>query len=133
MARRILIVRLITIGPLGSALAILFLIFAFCPWTWNLIPDSYFPYSGVVVDKGSDYHLLDRLLTDYDDPRSYYIILTDERGSRTKKYVNSVAYMLLEKGTFVVKKRGLGEMPLRPGQKSPSEILQELEKRKTGK
>jgi hypothetical protein len=44
------------------------------------IPDTYFPYAGVVVEKGLDSHL-------GVGGWGRYIIIQDEQGRRSKKYV----------------------------------------------
>lgn len=104
-------------------LAAVLVILAFCPWLWKGIPDTYFPYSGLVVDKGVDSCLG---LGGW----GRYIIIQDAEGKRSKKYVNYYGHAFAKVGTFVVKKRGLGEYPLPPGEKPPFETLRETEKRK---
>jgi hypothetical protein len=133
MARKVLILRS-AIRPLesrvGLAVALCVLI-ALSPWIWKGALDAYFPYSGTVVDKGSEFHLLNLLCED--SSWVYYIIVENDHGVRTKKYVSDVGYIWVDKGTFVVKKRGFGEMPLRPGQKTPGELIREHEERKAAK
>jgi|SRR6266853_5519057 len=97
-----------------------------CPWLWKAIPDEYFPYSGVVVEKGIDSSLG---LAGW----GRYIIIQDAQGERIKKYLNRYGYGFVRVGTFVVKKKGLNEYPLPPGQMSPSELHREIEKRKLEK
>lgn len=98
-------------------------ILALCPWLWKGIPDAYFPYAGVVVEKGTDSFLG---LGGW----GRYLVIQDEQGRRSKKYVGYYGYAFAKVGTFVVKKRGLGEYPLPPGEKPPFETLREIEKQK---
>jgi len=81
--------------------------------------DDYISYSGTVVAKGEDYSLIDIFLTDNSGP-DLYIILQDERGNHSKRYVGSGPsindWSRLEIGKFVVKKKGFGEFPRRPGE-----------------
>lgn len=104
----------------------LLLVLWFCPWRWKGFLDAYFPYSGVVVEKGIDQNFL--LL----GGRGRYIVIQDEAGHSTKKYVGYYGYAFAHIGTFVVKKKGFGEYPFPPDEKHPSELLREGEKR-TGK
>jgi hypothetical protein len=81
--------------------------------------DDYISYSGTVVAKGEDYSLIDIFLSDHSGP-DLYIILQDERGNRSKRYVGSGDSSIndwsrLETGKFVVKNKGLGEFPREPG------------------
>ncbi|HEV2988732.1 MAG TPA: hypothetical protein VG759_09840 [Candidatus Angelobacter sp.] len=105
-------------------LVALALVLWICPWLWKGIPDEYFPYSGVVVEKGIDSHLAGL------GGWGRYIIIQDAPGERTKKYVNLYGYGFVRVGTFVVKKRGLKEYPLPPDELSPSELRREIEKQK---
>ena len=119
--------RSVTIRPLESTLgiAVLFgITLLFCPWLWKGLPDAYFPYSGVVAGKGTEFHLLNGW-NHWDN----YIIVEDAHGGRTKRYLGDSEYALVQTGTFVVKKRGFGELPLQPGQLTPSQLLQDLEER----
>lgn len=100
-------------------------ILALCPWLWRGIPDAYFPYAGLVVEKGMDSPLG---LGGW----GRYIVIQDEQNRRSKKYVGYSGYAFVKVGTYVVKKRGLGEYPLPPGEKPPAEMLREIEKRKAG-
>lgn len=101
-------------------------ILVLCPWLWKDIPDAYFPYSGVVVDKGED-----SLLGVGGWAR--YIVIQDAEGRRSKKYVDAYGYAFARRGTFVEKRRGFGKYPLAPGEKRPSEMLKEIEQRKNQK
>jgi hypothetical protein len=38
------------------------------------------------------------------------------------------AFATVEKGTFVIKKRGFGQIPLRPGQRDPRDMLRQYQK-----
>jgi hypothetical protein len=107
-----------------GTLALFFLTIPFCPWIWKEVPDSYFAYSGLVVEKGTEHHPF------AGEGWANYIVVEDSRGVRTKKYLSDSEYALVEKGTPVVKKRGFGEFPLRSGQLTPAELSRELEKRK---
>ena len=134
MDRKVLLVRS-TIRPLDSRLGMavaLCVIVALCPWIWKGALDAYFPYSGMVVDKGSEFHILN-LFAEGGNWWEYYIIVENQHGKRAKKYVSGVTYIWVDKGTFVVKKRGFGEMPLRPGQKTPGELIRDHEGRKAAK
>lgn len=80
------------------------LVFGWAGWMqwW----DAYVPYSGLVVSKGEDYQLLARTWH-HEVP---YIILQDQNGKRSKRYV-SRAIPAIATGTYVVKKRGFAEDP----------------------
>lgn len=105
---------------LSAALVIL----ALCPWLWKGIPDAYFPYAGVVVEKGVD---------SYFGVGGWgrYVIIQDAQGRRSKKYVNYYGYAFAKVGTYVVKKRGFKEYPLPPGEKPPFETLREIQRQKS--
>ena len=98
-------------------------VLALCPWLWKEIPDAYFPYAGVAAEKGVDSYLG---LGGW----GRYIIIQDEQGRRSRKYVGYYGYAFAKVGTYVVKKRGFGKYPLPPGEKPPFEMLREIEKRK---
>ncbi len=98
-----------------------------CPGLWKSIPDEYFPYSGVVVEKGRDSCLLGL------GGWSRYVIIQDAHGEKTRKYVNRYGYAFVRVGTFVVKKKGLNEYPLSPGEMSLPELHREIEKPKVEK
>lgn len=81
--------------------------------------DDYVAYSGVIVAKGEDYSLHDIFFGDSSGP-DLYVILRDDRGNRSKRYVGSWDSSIhdwsqLEVGSFVVKNKGLGEFPRVPG------------------
>ena len=94
------------------------LFFFFCPWGLKSFSDYYFPYSGVVVDKGCDIAWAGR-----------YILIEDTQGRRSKKYVDPYGYAFARVGTFVVKQKGFGRYPLPPGEESPFKTLEEIKKR----
>jgi hypothetical protein len=124
MAPKLFIVRSITYRS-GLAVAILLLItLPFCPWMWKSVPDAYFPYSGTVVDKGMEFHLF----FDGDNHFTNYIVVEDLQGVRKKKYVGDSVFAIVQLGSFVVKKKGLGELPLRAGQLDPREALRKVRK-----
>ena len=124
MVSRIVVARSVKYRS-GVAVAILFLVtLPFCPWMWKSVPDGYFPYSGTVVDKGMEHHFF----FDGDNHFNRYIIIQDLHGIHKKKYVSDSVYAIVQVGTFVVKKKGLGEMPLRPGEIDPREALRNLQK-----
>ena len=84
--------------------------------------DRYTSYSGVVIAKGMDCNLC--LLSD-EHSMDLYIILRDESGKRSKRYVGSdFAYTTVKRwneiavGGSVVKDKGFGELPYEPGRKS---------------
>jgi hypothetical protein len=95
---------------------------------WKSLPDGYFPYSGQVVYKGTEYHLFFTGENHWDK----YIILQDSDGTRRKKYLDDFSYAIVQTGTYVIKRKGFREIPLRPGEKDPREQLRELQKEKTG-
>ena len=76
------------------------------------ILDSYVSYSGTVVDEGFQYDYLGG----ESDP---YIVIQDSRGDRTRRYVSLATLARVQLSSYVEKKRGFGETPLRPGQKDP--------------
>ena len=113
------------IGGAGTTLLLVVLTLPFTTHVWKGSWDSYSAYSGTVVDKQREFHLLG--LT------SRYLILDDGRGHRFKKYVDHYGYAFATVGTFVVKKQGFGEYPRPPGEKTPSELLAEAERIKAQK
>jgi hypothetical protein len=62
-----------------------------------------------------------------------FLILRDAQGKTFKKYVGDYGYAFSHVGTFVVKKKGFGEYPLQPGEKTVRELLQNLERIKAQK
>ena len=109
----------------GAALLLVVLMLPFTTHVWKGSWDYYSAYSGIVVDKQREFHLLG--LT------SRVLILDDGRGHRFKKYVDHYGYAFAKTGTFVVKKQGFGEYPRQPGEKTPSELLAEAERIKAQK
>ena len=109
------------------AMSILLLVsFVIFPWLWKSLPDRYFAYAGTVVEKGTeDHNWLTGTMT-----LDHYIVVQDERGVKTKKYVSAGEYAFAEVGTYVVKKQGFGKWVLQPGQKDPREVLRDYEKTK---
>ena len=97
--------------------AITAVLLAVCPWLWQGCRDAYVGYSGTVVAKGNYLWVplrgIDR-----------YIILEDTKGQRTKRYVSALGYAYSDLGSYVVKKKGLGEFPRKPGDLTPSEFEQ---------
>ena len=102
---------------------LLFLIAALVPLVWYIAVrewDFRASYSGVVVQKGMDYSLIFGGRTP-----DLYIVLRDDSGKRSKRYVCSRncstaqlrSWSNLTEGTFVVKDTGFGEFPYQPGQK----------------
>lgn len=87
--------------------------------------DFHASYSGVVVEKGMDYSLIFRGRTP-----DLYVILRDDSGKRSKRYVCSSTcstaelkrWSNLTEGTFVVKDPGFGEFPYQPGQKPTAQL-----------
>ena len=110
----------------GIAWAVLILLtLPFTGHIWKSCWDYYWDYSGVVVEKGTELHLVGR-------PHfSEYLILRDSQGKTFKKYVDNYGYAFSHVGTFVVKKKGFGNYPLAPGEKTPSELRQEIERIKS--
>ncbi|HXN21798.1 MAG TPA: hypothetical protein VOA41_03530 [Candidatus Dormibacteraeota bacterium] len=87
------------------------------PWLWQGVRDAYVGYSGTVVAKG------DYLWIPFRGP-DWYIILQDSHGRRTKRYVSAIGYGYCNVGSYVVKKKGLGEFPRTPGDLTPREFEQ---------
>ncbi len=109
---RVFIVKSVRYRPwVGTALLFL-LTLPFCPWMWKDWTDSYFPYSGMVVEKGVDHHY-------FAEGTDAYIVVEDSHGIRTKKYVSQYTSAFIEVGSFVMKKKGFRALPLRPGQIDP--------------
>jgi hypothetical protein len=96
------------------------LVLVLCPWLWQGWIDSYLPYSGTVVDKGIERHLL----AVRGDPK--YILLRDGSGAIEKRYVGDYGYAFTHIGTYVVKKKGFSEYPHGPNEKTPGELEREL-------
>ncbi len=90
-------------------------------WLGKPFLDSYVAYSGTVVDRGTAYDILS-------GEEDSYIVIEDSRGVRTRRYVTDLTDALLPVGSFVVKKRGFGEVPLRPDRPNPRDRIGELEK-----
>jgi len=63
----------------------------------------------------------------------WYIILEDSNGYRTKRYVGAVGYAYCEIGSYVVKKKGLGEYPRKPGDLTPVEVKELLRQKREQK
>lgn len=101
--------------------ALVLLTLPFTLHIWKGFWDYYWDYSGVVVDKDTEFHLLGR-------PHfSEYLILKDWHGNIFKKYVGNYGYAFAHVGNFVVKKRGFGNYSLSPGEKTPGELLRKME------
>jgi hypothetical protein len=125
VAQRLLIVRSVRFNTTVATVIVFVLTTALCPWMWKSLPDGYFPYSGTVVDKGEEFHLFIAGENHWDN----YIVVEDSHGRREKKYVGDYAHAIVQVGTFVVKKRGFSEIPLRPGQTDPRDILRKIQER----
>jgi hypothetical protein len=116
-----------TIGQGVPTLVLALLLLPFTVHVWKGWWDSYSAYSGVVIAKDTEFHILGR-------PNwSMYLILRDAQGNTFKKYVGDFGYAFSHVGTFVVKKKGFGEYPLQPGEKTVRELRQELERIKAEK
>jgi hypothetical protein len=100
------------------------IVLLFCPWLWQSMIDGYVSYSGVVVDKGIEHHILDVR------GNERYIMIRNEKGDISKRYVEHYGYAFTQVGTFVVKKRGFSEYPRRPGERTPGELMRDLERDK---
>lgn len=111
--------RSVRLGPKATTLIVFGVSLFFCPWIWKPLPDGYFGYSGFVVEKGLEHHIFTAGRRSGDA----YIVIRQPDGKREKKYVGDFAYAIISTGTFVVKKRGLQELPLRPDQTDPRDIL----------
>jgi hypothetical protein len=123
MRTKSVIIKMVTFRS-GAVLFILGLLtILFCPWMWKSLPDGYFPYSGQVVDKGMEHHLFLTGENHWDN----YIIVRNSDGTKKKKYLSDYPYAIVQTGTYVVKKKGFGEIPLRPGQKDPRELLRQFQ------
>ena len=81
-------------------------------------------YSGVVVEKGMDYSLIFGGRTP-----DLYIVLQDELGKRSKRFICSRTcssaqlrrWSEISVGAFVVKQKGSGELPYQSGEKPASQ------------
>ena len=81
-------------------------------------------YSGVVFEKGMDYSLIFGGRTP-----DLYLILQDDLGKRSKRYICSRTcssaqlrrWSEISVGTFVVKPKGFGELPYQVGEKPASQ------------
>jgi hypothetical protein len=108
-AGRLLINRLFQFAAMTAVLL------AICPWLWQGVRDAYVGYSGTVVAKGNYLWVplrgIDR-----------YIILEDSNGYRTRRYVGALGYVYCDVGSYIVKKKGFGEFPRKPGDLTPSEF-----------
>lgn len=108
-------------------LVLVVLTLPFTMYIWKEWWDAYSAYQGVVVDKGTEFHLLGR-------PNwSEFLILRDEQSNTFKKYVSDYGYAFAKVGTFVVKKKGFGEYPRQPGEKTIHELFDEMERIKAAK
>jgi hypothetical protein len=116
--------RRVLVGS-GTTLLLVVLTLPFTMHVWKGWWDSYSGYSGVVVDKGREFHLLGFA--------NRFLILEDTQGHKFKKYVGHYGYAFTRVGTFVVKNRGFGEYPRHPGEKTPTELLREAERIKAQK
>jgi hypothetical protein len=103
----------------SASLILLLALFFLCPWGWKAVSDHYFPYSGVVVERGCDLLWYGR-----------YIVIEDATGKRSKKYVDPYGYAYVRVGMAIIKERGFGKHPLPAGQKPPFQMLQEIKESK---
>lgn len=118
--------RFIYRGGIPTIVLVL-LMLPFTVHIWKGWWDAYSAYSGVVVERDTEFHLLGR-------PHwSMFLILRDSQGKTFKKYVGDYGYAFSRVGTFVVKKKGFGEYPLQPGEKTVHELFQEMERIKAEK
>lgn len=118
MGHRVLF-KSVRLGPKATTLVLFGVSLFFCPWIWKPLPDGYFGFSGVVVEKGTEHHVFTAGRRTGDT----YIVIQRPDGKRGKKYVSDFAYAIISPGTFVVKRRGFRELPLRPDQTDPRDIL----------
>ena len=94
---------------------------------WNIFSrewDYHAAYSGVIVEKGMDCGI--SCLLGRRHRADLYIVLRDEQGKKTKRYVGTDllysetrAWNDLTVGSFVVKSKGLHQFPREPGAKYP--------------
>lgn len=82
---------------------------------WMAWWDAYAGYSGTIVAKGEDYLILARM-REHTIP---YLILINEQGVRSKRYVTRAISDKVKPGIFISKKRGFGEEPAAPGLPAP--------------
>jgi hypothetical protein len=94
---------------------------------WKGWWDAYSAYSGIVVEKGVEFRLLG--WSHFNE----FLILKDSQGKSSKKYISDYGYAFAHVGTFVIKKKGFGEYPRQPGEKTPRELFQQMEKIKAEK
>jgi hypothetical protein len=62
-----------------------------------------------------------------------YIIIEDSNGHWTRRYAGAVGYAYCDIGSYVVKKKGLGEFSRKPGDLTPNEfeeLVRRIEKQK---
>lgn len=97
---------------------LLLILFFVCPWGWKSLSDQYFPYAGIVVNRGYDVGWYGR-----------YIVIEDAQGKKSQKYVDPYSYAYVRVGTPVIKERGFGKHALPVGEKPPFQTLQEIEQR----
>lgn len=109
-------------GRFFSYAAMTAVLLVVCPWLWQGVRDAYVGYEGTVVVKGN------YLWVPFRGP-DWYIILEDSGGRQKKRYVSAYGYVYCDVGSYVVKKKGLGEFPRKPGDLRPSEF-EELVRRK---
>jgi hypothetical protein len=113
--------RIIYRGGAISMLALALLSLPFTVHVWKSWWGAYSGYSGIVVDKGNEFHPL------ASRHWSMFLILKDAQGKTFKKYVGDYGYAFSHVGTFVVKKKGFGEYHCN------REMFQELERIKAEK
>ena len=85
------------------------------------VRDAYVGFSGTVVEKQRSWMPLRGV--------NRYIILKDSDGHLTKRYVSAYGYVYCDVGSFVVKKKGFGELPRTPGELTPTEVEQLVQRK----
>ena len=84
--------------------------------------DEYVAYSGTVVAKGRN----SLILAEGDE--NYYLVIREADGRDHRRYVSTTDFLMAEVGTVIVKQRGLSQHARRPGQLTPYELLDSLER-----
>jgi hypothetical protein len=108
---------------------VLLLVLLFLPLVWYIgrrERDYQAAYSGVVVEKGMDYSLIFGGTTP-----DLYIVLRDELGKQSKRYICSrictteelKCWSNISVGSFIVKDKGSKRLPYQTGEKPPSRTV----------
>jgi hypothetical protein len=112
--------------PWRAKLAVYALAFLLTTPVWLQVAreyrDLYQPYSGTVVSVGTDYFWFARMGNHYRN----YIVLAASNGKQEKRYISRLTRFFPRVGAYVEKKKGFSELPKTPGQRSYSELVEEI-------